>query len=527
MTALRDTGLDVLGATGWGSHVCLFYEARADLVDVVVPFLAAGLLADELCVWMPSDPEAEHAVSVALRERVPDLDARMARGQLEFSSGEAFYRGGGTFDVDAVMARWQEIDDRVRDEGFAGLRASGDLGWARHEDRCRVREYEARLHEFVHGRPMFILCTYPLEDTLAVDVLDLARAHHVVMARRRGAWESVVTPEHARAVREIERLTERKHTAARLVMLRRRAREQAFEARVAAILEERSRFAREMHDSLLQGVTGIALHLRAVLPRLRPAGLEAAESVRRIVELAEATAREARRTVWEMRPLALSNATLPAALEQTARRIAAGLHVDVVVEGMERQLPGVVENVILRIAQESVANAVRHSGTASIRLTLAFDRDSVQFSVTDCGRGFDVHAAMRAYLGRWGLLGMRERADRIGAALVIDGQPGIGTTVTLRVPNVPHTIERALQAGVRRYALRNSIGTSREELTRRETEVLTLAARGLANRQIARAIGCTAESVKAHLRNVMDKLEVYDRTEVVVQAVRRGIIDVD
>ena len=565
--ALRDTGIDILGDVAWGTHVCLFYEVQSDLLDVVVTYLAAGLLAGELCLWMPPDASTERMARAALRDRVPNLEARIERGQLDFRSADAFYRSDGSFKVEAVIAQLHEAVDRARTEGFTGIRASGDLGWAKDEDRRHLREYETRAHEFVKGRRMLILCTYPIEQCLAVDVLDLARAHHVVMACRRGRWESVVTPEHARVVREIERLnheleervaqrtselrrseiylaegqrltqsgsfaidvatgeytfwsaeqfhifgfergpspppydavlarlhpddrakcasartaaaagtrevevsfrlhhpdygsirhmygilqpvlregrvveivgssvdiTDRKRAAARLARLRRHAREQALEARMAAILEERSRLAREIHDSLLQGVTGIALQLRALLPRLRPAGLDLAESVRRVVELAESTARDARRTVWEMRPLALADADLPTALEQMARRVAGGLAVEVVVEGEHRALPADVEDVMLRVAQESIANAVKHSGTPSIRLTLRFGPESIFLAVSDRGRGFDVDAALHAYLGRWGLLGMRERADRIGASLAIESRAGAGTTVTLRV----------------------------------------------------------------------------------------------
>jgi signal transduction histidine kinase len=566
--ALRATGIDILGEVAWGTHLCLFYEEQSDLLDVVVSFLAAGLLAGELCLWMAPDADTERMGRAALGDRVPDLEARIERGQLELKPADAFYRSDGSFKIDEVMAQWQASCDRARADGFTGMRASGDLGWAKDEDRRWLREYEARTHEFVKGRRMLFLCTYPVERCLAVDVFDLARSHHVVMANRRGRWESVMTPEHARAMREIERLnrdleqrveqataelrrsqiylaegqrlthsgsyaldvatgeytfwsteqfhvfgfepgpspppydavlerlhpddrakcaaartaaaagerevevsfrlhhpdyrsirhmygvlqpvlrdgrvveivgsavdiTDRQRAAARLARLRRRAREHALEARVAAIIEERSRIAREIHDSLLQGVTGIALQLRALLPKVRSAGLELAESVRRIVELAETTARDARRTVWEMRPLALADADLPTALEQMARRVAGALAVEIVVEGEDRAWPADVEDVILRVAQESIANAVKHSGTPGIGLTLRFDPDSILLAVSDRGRGFDVDAALHDYLGRWGLLGMRERADRIGAALAIESRAGAGTTVTLRVP---------------------------------------------------------------------------------------------
>jgi signal transduction histidine kinase len=205
--------------------------------------------------------------------------------------------------------------------------------------------------------------------------------------------------------------------------------------RFAAILEERTRLAREIHDSLLQGVSGIAMQLRAIVPHLKSASGNIVNSVRHIAELAESTARDARQTVWEMRPVALVHSDLPTAVRDAARRVAADSHeVRVSVDGEQRELPPPVEDTILRIAQESMANAVKHSGAALVSVSLDYRPDSVVLTITDGGRGFDVEAAHRNYAGRLGLLGMRERAHQIGAALSVRSSAGAGTTVQLDVP---------------------------------------------------------------------------------------------
>jgi len=586
---LLNTGLEIVGDMTEGTHFCLFYETRADLIDVVAPYLAAGLQAGELCVWMPSDPEAEHAVRAQLRKTVPDFAEREAAGQVQFSGADAWYRASGQFDTNEVLQRWHEVYDRVLASGYVRLRACGDLGWVEEADRVRVQEYEMALHEFMRERQMVVLCTYPLGRSLAIQVLDVAHAHHLVIARRSGRWESVETAESARAKRELQQLndelearvltrtrqleeavarlerevaerrraeadlqrvrdrltegqrlthsgsfawdvatgqytfwseeqfrifgfrpagvppsldaivervhpddraaflrskeivardrrdfaltlrlvlpgartrylfkvehpviddagrvievvgsdvdiTDRKRAVARIARLKRRAREQAIEARFAAILEERTRMAREIHDSLLQGVTGIALQLRATLPPLRAAAPDVAESVRRIVDLADDTARDARQTVWEMRPLSLVDADLPTALDETVRRIAVGKPIRVQVDGDPRPLPPAVEDTVLRVAQESMVNAMKHSRADSIDVTLAYRPASVHLNVTDSGVGFEVESAFRAYAGRWGLLGMRERADRVGASLHVRSRHGAGTTVELEIP---------------------------------------------------------------------------------------------
>lgn len=565
--ALRDSGLDIVGEMPWGTHLSLFYETRHDLIDVIVPYFAAGLVAGERCLWLSTDPEIEYVVRDHLLRRVPDFAAREAAGQVAFTPAGVWYRQGGRFDVDEALGRWDELDRQTREQGYTGLRVSGDIGWVGESERARVKTYEARLLEFLHGRPMAILCTYPLAHSLAADMLDLALAHHCVFARRNGRWESVQTPEYVKALREIERLnqelekrvdertaelrrsesylaegqrlahsgsfawdcrtgeytfwsaeqfrifglepsaappqledviarihpddrglffsareagvregrameltvrvilpsgriryvhgvthpvmenglvtevvgtdidiTDRKRAAARVARMRRLAREQALEARFAAILEERSRMARELHDSLLQGVTGIALQLRALLPRIGSTAPEIAESVRRVTEMAETTARDARRTVWEMRPVALVRSDLPGALEETVRRVAPALDVAVAVGGDATPLSALIEDTILRIAQEAVANAVKHSGSQRIAVSLSYEPNAVTVTVADTGVGFDVASAFHTYLGRWGLLGMRERADRIGASLDVRSRAGQGTTVALRVP---------------------------------------------------------------------------------------------
>ena len=448
-SSLPDSGIDVVGEMEWGTHFSLFYQTRDDLIDVVVPFLAAGLVADELCAWLPSAGEAEVEVRDGLRERVPDFEDRATRGQIEFKSADSWYRPDGRFDVDAVMHRWHELYARSgREYGFSGLRVCGDLGWVRKTDRDSSLEYERRVHEFTHGRTVLILCSYPLEHTLAANVLDIAHQHHFVLARRQGKWDSVETPEHRQALREINRLNaeleqrveqrtaqliaERKRSTTRLARAKRRAREQALEARFAAILEERTRMAREIHDSLLQGVTGIALQLRAALPHFQSAALGMASTIGRIAELAESTARDARRTVWEMRPLV--NTDLPSALRDAARRVSGGHDVRVTLEGEARALPPVVEDTILRIGQEAMMNAFKHSAASLVTAVLSYKEDAVLLTVTDTGRGFDVESAKRAYTGRWGLLGMQERANRIGASLSVRSRQGEGTVVELDVP---------------------------------------------------------------------------------------------
>lgn len=229
---------------------------------------------------------------------------------------------------------------------------------------------------------------------------------------------------------------EERHAAARaaaqLTRAKRRARMRALRAR----FEERTRLAREIHDTLLQGVTGIALQLGVVLPQVRTSPDAAAAALERIVDLAVATSRDARRAVWDMRPAALNEADFVHAVETTARRLAAdgAIAVGISVAGRVRLLPLRHQSVVLRVVQEAVANVVRHAKARSVRLHLEYGDQRLRVVVTDDGRGFAVEADVRSYEGHWGLLGMQERASGLGGALAVQSAPGRGTTVTLVLP---------------------------------------------------------------------------------------------
>jgi signal transduction histidine kinase len=220
--------------------------------------------------------------------------------------------------------------------------------------------------------------------------------------------------------------------ASQLAHAKRRARVRALKAR----FEERTRLAREIHDTLLQGVTGIALQLGVVIPQVRSSPDAAAKALERIVDLAVATSREARQAVWDMRPAALDETDFLHAVEAAAVRPAAdaGIAVRVSVTGRVRALPLKHQSAVLRIVQEAVANVVRHAQARSIRLRLKFGAHRLRLAVVDDGRGFAVEANFRSYQGHWGLLGMQERASGLGGALSVRSAPGCGATVTLVLP---------------------------------------------------------------------------------------------
>ena len=201
-----------------------------------------------------------------------------------------------------------------------------------------------------------------------------------------------------------------------------------------AVLAERNRIAREIHDNLAQDILGISVQLELVA-RLMPAAAETAKGhLDRARMLVRNSMAEARRYVWDLRSQELQKKDLPAALRDTTKRLTAASKIETVVEvaGPLRPLPVEVETNLLRIGQEAINNAVKHARANRIEVGLNFDTRKVQLSIRDDGRGFDPREQIAD--GHFGLLGMRERAEQIGGVLSIDSAPERGTQIAVDVP---------------------------------------------------------------------------------------------
>jgi PAS domain S-box-containing protein len=210
---------------------------------------------------------------------------------------------------------------------------------------------------------------------------------------------------------------------------------QEMKAQFAAVLEERSRIARELHDSLDQGFWGILLQVEAAaksLPDAPPGAQTHLETARSLVLHCQ---NEAHRSVWDLRSCVLERSDLASALDAIARQVGPSASVELKTEvvGTPCPLPALVENNLLRIGQEAMTNAVRHAGARQVRTELRFEPECLRLVVTDDGSGFDVQSSTHASNGRFGLIGMRERAKRIGGRLKIESVPGAGTKVAVEL----------------------------------------------------------------------------------------------
>jgi signal transduction histidine kinase len=228
------------------------------------------------------------------------------------------------------------------------------------------------------------------------------------------------------------------------------------QAREAGILDERQRLAREIHDTLAQGLTGIITQLEAA----DKPGASAGDRDRHLTaarRLARDSLSEARRSVDAMRPEQLEGAGLPEALANVTRQWSelTGVRAEVTTTGTPQPMRPEAESALLRTAQEALANVARHAAATRVGLTLSYMGDEVALDVRDDGAGFDVRGRQPAAAGApllpprakangtaragggFGLTAMRQRVEGLAGTLEIESEPGAGTAVCARIPALP------------------------------------------------------------------------------------------
>jgi signal transduction histidine kinase len=205
------------------------------------------------------------------------------------------------------------------------------------------------------------------------------------------------------------------------------------QAREAGVLDERERFAREMHDTIAQGLAGVITQIEAVQQNWGD-DVEMRRHLDNASSLARTALGEARRAVYAIRPAVLEDHRLPEAIRGVAGRWSemTGIPVEVLTTGDPQILPVDVEVVLLRVAQESLANVDKHAEASRVGITLSYMGESVALDTRDDGVGFEPN---RSFGGsHFGLAVMRQRTDALGGSMHVESSPGSGTAVSVRLP---------------------------------------------------------------------------------------------
>jgi signal transduction histidine kinase len=207
--------------------------------------------------------------------------------------------------------------------------------------------------------------------------------------------------------------------------------------RQAGILEERARLAREIHDTLAQGLVGIVMHLEAANQILSADTSVVSQHLDQARRAARDNLAEARRFVWALQPEALERDALPNALARVAQLWSEENHIPVAVSitGDACTLMPDFEVTLLRAAQEALANIAKHAHAHQVNLTLSYMNDQIVMDVNDDGIGFDLPKMdTDSQADGFGLAGMRQRVERLGGRLSIESAVGEGTILVVEIP---------------------------------------------------------------------------------------------
>jgi len=203
----------------------------------------------------------------------------------------------------------------------------------------------------------------------------------------------------------------------------------------AILLGERTRLSREIHDTLLQSLVGVALQFEAVAGDVASSSPATRAQFVRLRKRVEQSIREARQSIWNLRSPSLERRDLATALQEFGEEATASTDVgfELSVEGTPRQRPPAIEEQLLRIGQEAIINAVRHARARSIKVELTYTDDTLVLHVSDDGSGFNVERQSEELSGHYGLISMKERAGEAGGTLKVASSES-GTRITLVVP---------------------------------------------------------------------------------------------
>ena len=209
------------------------------------------------------------------------------------------------------------------------------------------------------------------------------------------------------------------------------ARKQA-EIRVEAIDAERNRIAQELHDTLLQGFTGIGLKLDAIANSLPSSLAPTKEQLEKILQQSDEYMTEARRSVWQLRSASLEKVgDFSEALKAVSQRALEGttIRLNFSVEGTARDAGHDIEGNLLRICEEAVANAVKHGNPTQVEVKLQYTDKELQLRIRDNGCGFNPNGPDGSKAGHFGLVGIRERASSLAGKVSLNSRPGQGTDI--------------------------------------------------------------------------------------------------
>jgi PAS domain S-box-containing protein len=205
---IRSSGINIIGGINWGVHMCQFYQAREDLMDMLVPYFKAGLEDNEFCLWITPPPPYVGEAKEALRNSFSGIDVYLENGQIEIIPYTHWLLGEGIIDPERLLNGLVEKLNKALASGYDGLRLTVNIPWLKKENWNDFVSFEEKLDRVIENFQMIALCTHFLDSCSPIEVIDIIVNHRFSLIKREGIWERIETP----GCRNVEKTA---HTAVR------------------------------------------------------------------------------------------------------------------------------------------------------------------------------------------------------------------------------------------------------------------------------------------------------------------------
>lgn len=208
---LRESGIKIIGDIPWGTHFCQFYKTNQDLLEILVPYFAAGLKNNEFCMWVTSGPQQTNDAILTLREMVPNLKKYIALGQIEILDYSQWYLQRGKFRPEKVLDGWIKKNDRALQNGFNGVRSAGNTFWLEKKQWKDFAGYEAGINDIINKYNMIAICTYSTDKCGIDEIMDIIANHQFAIIKREGKWNLIENSEQKKLEKKLIETEEEKY----------------------------------------------------------------------------------------------------------------------------------------------------------------------------------------------------------------------------------------------------------------------------------------------------------------------------
>ncbi len=419
----RDMGNELLGRMPWGTHICLFYETKEDLIEVLVPYFKAGLKNNEFCMWITCETFNQNQAENAMKKAVPNFDWYLEKGQIEILAHRNWYLDEGRFDAQRVLDRAVEKLNRALTNGYAGIRVAGDTAWLQKGTWRNFADYEHMVNESIGKYQMLAICTYRLDKCKAPEIIDVVNNHQLGLIRQDGQWTLTKNAEHKRAEEKfLEYQAQLKSLVSELSL---------------TDGHERHRIASELNDRISQSLAASKLKLEML--RQSVTGKELRKALNEICGslggmITDTTSLASDLSYPVLYELGFEIAVAGLLSEEIEKKH--GIKTEFIDDGQIKPLDDDVRLLMFHNVQELLNNIAKHSQATKVIASIDRAGTGIRVTIEDDGVGFDPAEAMSQAVARskFGLFGIRTKLAHLGGHLEIESAPGCGCKVTIIAP---------------------------------------------------------------------------------------------